>query len=99
MFLFSFGGPKVREADATVGGVRAVKIGDDLEASRKIFPYGYFTDVKPIPAYVGVTEPMKVYSHGLHPVHQLQDEERGGREDHRHHGATTSPTWWRWRRR
>lgn len=65
MFMFSFGGPKVREADATVGGVRAVKIGDTpegLEASRKIFPYGYFTDVKPIPAYVGVTEPMKVYS-------------------------------------
>ena len=28
MFMFSFGGPKVREADATVGGVRAVKVGD-----------------------------------------------------------------------
>jgi TRAP transporter TAXI family solute receptor len=62
MFMFSFGGPKVREADATVGGVRAVKIGDNLEASRKIFPYGYFSDVKPIPAYVGVAEPMKVYA-------------------------------------
>ena len=65
MFLFSFGGPKVREADATVGGVRAVKVGDTpagIEASRKIFPYGYFTEVKPIPAYVGVSEPMKVYS-------------------------------------
>ena len=65
MFMFSFGGPKVREADATVGGVRAVKVGDTpegLAASRKIFPYGYFTEVKPIPAYVGVTEPMKVYS-------------------------------------
>lgn len=64
-FLFSFGGPKVREADATAGGVRAVKVGDTpegLAASRKIFPYGYFTEVKPIPAYVGVTEPMKVYS-------------------------------------
>jgi hypothetical protein len=62
MFFFTFGGPKVREADATVGGVRAVKIGDNLEASRKIFPYGYFSDVKPIPAYVGVSEPMKVYA-------------------------------------
>src|SRR3569832_1602844 len=62
MFMFSFGGPKVREADATVGGVRAVKAGDNLEASRKIFPYGYFSDVKPIPAYVGVAEPMKVYA-------------------------------------
>ena len=28
MFMFSFGGPKVREADATVGGVRAVKVGE-----------------------------------------------------------------------
>jgi len=65
VFMFSFGGPKVREADATVGGVRALKIGETpegLEASRKIFPYGYFTEVKPIPAYVGVSEPMKVYS-------------------------------------
>jgi len=65
MFMFSFGGPKVREADATVGGVRAVKVGDSpqgLEASRKIFPYGYFSEVKPIPAYVGVSEPMKVYA-------------------------------------
>ena len=65
VFMFSFGGPKVREADATVGGVRAVKIGETpagLEASRKIFPYGYFTEVKPIPAYVGVSEPMRVYS-------------------------------------
>ena len=62
VFMFSFGGPKVREADATVGGVRAVKIGDNLEASRKIFPYGYFSDVRPIPAYVGVSEPMKVYA-------------------------------------
>ena len=62
MFMFSFGGPKVREADATVGGVRAVKVGDNLEASRKIFPYGYFTDIKPIPAYVGVSEPMKAYA-------------------------------------
>jgi len=62
MFMFSFGGPKVREADATVGGVRAVKIGGNLEASRKIFPYGYFSEVKPIPAYVGVSEPMQVYA-------------------------------------
>jgi TRAP transporter TAXI family solute receptor len=64
-FLFSYGGPKVREADATVGGVRAVKLVDTpegLAASRKVFPYGYFTEIKPIPAYVGVVEPMKVYS-------------------------------------
>ena len=65
VLMFSFGGPKVREADATVGGVRALKLIDTpegLAASRKVFPYGYFTEVKPIPAYVGVSEPMKVYS-------------------------------------
>ena len=27
-FMFSFGGPKVREADASVGGVRALAVGD-----------------------------------------------------------------------
>ncbi len=65
MFMFSFGGPKVREADATVGGVRALAIGETpegLEASRKIFPYGYFVEVRPSPVFVGVEKPMKAYS-------------------------------------
>ena len=64
-FMFSFGGPKVREADASVGGVRALAIVDTpqgLEASRKVFPYGYFVEVKPGPVYVGVDKPMKAYS-------------------------------------
>jgi TRAP transporter TAXI family solute receptor len=64
-FMFSFGGPKVREADATVGGVRALAIIDTpegLEASRKVFPYGYFVEVKPGAVYVGVEKPMKAYS-------------------------------------
>lgn len=64
-FMFSFGGPKVREADASVGGVRALEVGttpEGLEASRKIFPYGYFVDLKPIPVYVGVEKPMKAYA-------------------------------------
>jgi hypothetical protein len=64
-FMFSFGGPKVREADATVGGVRAVAIIDTpagLEASRKVFPYGYFVEVRPGPVFVGVEKPMKAYS-------------------------------------
>jgi TRAP transporter TAXI family solute receptor len=65
VFMFSFGGPKVREADASVGGVRAVAVGDTpggLEASRKIFPYGYFVEVRPGPVNVGVEKPMKAYS-------------------------------------
>jgi TRAP transporter TAXI family solute receptor len=64
-FMFSFGGPKVREADATVGGVRALAIGETpegLAASRKIFPYGYFVEVRPSPVFIGVEKPMKAYS-------------------------------------
>lgn len=64
-FMFSFGGPKVREADATVGGVRALAVIDTpegLERSRKVFPYGYFVEVKPSPVFVGVEKPMKSYS-------------------------------------
>jgi hypothetical protein len=64
-FMFSFGGPKVREADASVGGVRALAVGDTPEgiaASRKIFPYGYFVEVKPGPVFVGVEKPMKAYA-------------------------------------
>lgn len=64
-FLFSFGGPKVREADATVGGVRALALVDTpegLEASRKVWPYGYFVELKPGPVFVGVEKPMKAYS-------------------------------------
>src|SRR5262245_22801487 len=62
---FAFGGPKVREADATVGGIRVLAIPDspeNLAASRKLFPYGYLTQVAPIPLYVGVTRPMQVYT-------------------------------------
>src|SRR6195256_664406 len=53
MFMFSFGGPKVREADP--GLCRCVRADEGLRD-------------------------------GLHPVHQRQDQERDGREDHRHHG-------------
>ena len=64
-FLFSFGGPKVRKADATVGGVRAIEPIDTpqgVEASRKVFPYGYFVDLTPSPVFVGVLQPMKSYA-------------------------------------
>ena len=39
MFFFAFGGPKVREVDATVGGIRALEIDDSRHAgARKIMP-------------------------------------------------------------
>jgi TRAP transporter TAXI family solute receptor len=63
-FMFAFGAAKVREADATVGGVRALEIPEaGMAASRKFFPYGYLTEVSPGPVYVGVPEKMKVYSY------------------------------------
>ena len=42
MFYFAFGGPKVREADATVGGIRVLEMDEKgMPAARKIMPWGY----------------------------------------------------------
>ncbi len=63
MFNFAFGAPKVREVDATVGGIRVLSIDEKgMDAARKILPYGYLTEVKPGPVFIGVEKPMKVYS-------------------------------------
>ena len=63
-FMFAFGAAKVREVDATVGGVRALEIPEaGMAASRKIFPYGYLTEVSPGPVFVGVPQKMKVYAY------------------------------------
>ena len=63
MFYFAFGGPKVREADATVGGIRVLEIDEaGMPAARKIMAWGYLTDVAPGPIFTGVDKPMKVYS-------------------------------------
>jgi uncharacterized protein len=63
MFYFAFGGPKVREADATMGGIRALEMDDTkMDAARKIMPWGYATPVAPGPIFTGVEKPMKVYS-------------------------------------
>ena len=62
-FYFAFGAPKVREVDATVGGIRMVEIDPKgMPAARKIEKWGYLTQVKPGPAFVGVSQPMMVYS-------------------------------------
>lgn len=63
MFFFAFGGPKVREADATVGGIRVLDIDPaGMAAARKVTPYGYLADVQPGPVFIGVSKPMKVYA-------------------------------------
>ena len=50
MFSFAFGGPKVKEADVTVGGIRALEIDPaGMAAARKVMPWSYLTDVGPGP--------------------------------------------------
>ena len=62
MFFFAFGGPKVRETDASIP-LRALEIDENgMAAARKVTPYGFLTSVKPGPIYIGVDKPMKVYS-------------------------------------
>jgi TRAP transporter TAXI family solute receptor len=62
-FYFAFGAPKVREVDATTGGIRMVEIDPKgMDAARKIEKWGYLTTIKPGPAFVGVDHPMQVYS-------------------------------------
>jgi TRAP-type uncharacterized transport system substrate-binding protein len=62
--MFAFGAAKVREVDASVGGLRVLEIPEQgMEASRKLYPYGYLTEVGPGPVYVGVLQKMKVYSY------------------------------------
>ena len=63
MFFFAFGAPKVREVDATVGGIRVLEIPEGgMAAARKLYKYGYLTEVRPGPIFIGVEKPMKVYS-------------------------------------
>src|SRR6476660_7389576 len=63
MFFFAFGAPKVREIDATVGGIRVLEIpASGMAAAKKILPEGYLTPAAPNPFFVGVEKPMGVYS-------------------------------------
>ena len=64
ILFFAFGAPKVREVDATVGGIRALEIPESgMAASKKFFPYGYLTKAVPNPFFIGVEKPMSVYSY------------------------------------
>ena len=63
MFFFAFGAPKVREVDATTGGIRVLEIpASGMPAAKKIFADGYLTKAVPNPFFVGVTHPMDVYA-------------------------------------
>jgi uncharacterized protein len=63
MFFFAFGAPKVREVDATLGGIRVLEVAEaGMPAARKIMPWGYLTEAAPGPIFVGLEKPMKVYT-------------------------------------
>src|SRR5262245_39571927 len=63
MFFFAFGAPKVREVDATVGGIRALEIPESgMAAATKLLPEGYLTPAAPNPFFVGIEKPMNVYT-------------------------------------
>jgi TRAP transporter TAXI family solute receptor len=62
-FYFAFGAPKVREVDATVGGIRALEIREaGMDAARKIYADGYLAPATPGQFYIGVEKPMGVYT-------------------------------------
>ena len=51
MFFFAFGAPKVREVDATVGGIRALEIPESgMAAAQEDHAQGYLTPAVPEPA-------------------------------------------------
>jgi TRAP transporter TAXI family solute receptor len=62
-FYFAFGAPKVREVDATVGGIRALEVPESgMPAARKFYADGYLAPAAPGPFYIGVDKPMGVYT-------------------------------------
>ena len=87
MFFFAFGAPKVREVDATVGGIRVLEINEGgMPAARKISPLGLSDRSVPGPVFVGVEKPMKVYTFDnmLFTNAKVQDDVR--LQDHRDAG-------------
>jgi TRAP transporter TAXI family solute receptor len=60
-FFFAVGAAKVEEANASVGGIRAIDIPNttqNLASIKKFFPPAYLRPEKPSPRNIGVLEPM-----------------------------------------
>src|SRR6476659_6013934 len=62
-FYFAFGAPKVREVDATVGGIRALEVPESgMPAARKFYADGYLAPGVPNGFFIGVEKPMGIYT-------------------------------------
>jgi hypothetical protein len=86
---FAFGGPKVREADATVGGIRVLAIpesAENLTASRKLFSLRLPHAGRADPAVRRGDAADAGLHLRLHAVHQRQDQGRRRLQDDRHPG-------------
>jgi len=65
-FFFAIGGPKVEEANAAVGGIRALDIPntpENIARIKKFFPPAYLRPEKPGPRNIGVLEPMHLLTY------------------------------------
>jgi len=65
-FFFALGAAKVREADASVGGIRALDVAntaENLEKIKKFFPPAYLRPEKPSKPNVGVLSPIHVITY------------------------------------
>jgi TRAP transporter TAXI family solute receptor len=67
-FVFALGGAPIREADAAVGGVRALTVENtpaNVAAVKKHVPVAYLRLEKPSPANTGLLEPGYLVSYGV----------------------------------
>jgi hypothetical protein len=65
-FFFAVGAAKVREADAAVGGIRALPVEatpEALAAVKRHWPVGYLLGVTPSPANTGILETTSALTH------------------------------------
>jgi hypothetical protein len=63
VLFFAIGSAQVKQAAATVGGLRVLPIDDTPEAlarMQKLLPGSYSLEVKPSPAFEGISKPTKV---------------------------------------
>ena len=93
MFFFAFGAPKVREVDATVGGIRALEISESgMAAAKKLLPEGYLTPGVPNGFFIGVEKPMRNLHLGQYDLHQRQGAGRRRLQVHRYAGEEQGRT-------